>query len=273
MQWKKKTWLATLILLFSVSALAAAQQFQPDGAEPVSPVATTNDSAPVLTAPVALPRMAPELALATYERRLKEQADTLAAYSDTTIIDAELPDTSQKGVYELKRRYLAPRTLEYTPVHFEGDGFVKSNVIVRLLQADVSHVSNQEGPQTAVDQRNYKFKLKGADELDGHPCWMYEVKPRQKRAGLFKGRIFIDVHTGALRRAEGSIPKSPSWWVRRVSFVQDYDEIGGYFLPVRLHTLSQARVIGWAIVNIEHRDYRPARADELTAYGGGDGKN
>src|SRR5213594_1751076 len=48
-------------------------------------------------APVELPRMAPELALETYQRRSAEQAAALAEYSSTTLIRAELPETSQRG--------------------------------------------------------------------------------------------------------------------------------------------------------------------------------
>jgi hypothetical protein len=84
--------------------------------------------------------------------------------------------------------------------------------------------------------------------------------------------VYIDMNTGALRRAEGSIVKSPSWWIKKVEFVQDYDEIGGFFLPVRLQSMAKARVIGRAVVTILHRDYEPAAARVTTAFGGGDGK-
>src|SRR5947209_8751369 len=59
---------------------------------------------PVIDAP-ALPRMAPELALNTFQQRGKTQSAGLAWYTDDTEVDAELPDTSQKGSYELVREY------------------------------------------------------------------------------------------------------------------------------------------------------------------------
>src|SRR5205823_10348156 len=56
-------------------------------------------------APVELPLMAPELALETYQRSSAQQAAALAEYSSTTLIRAELPSTSQRGEYELRRHY------------------------------------------------------------------------------------------------------------------------------------------------------------------------
>jgi len=88
----------------------------------------------------ALPRMAPELALETYFQRLQRQNVQLGAYTAKTVIEADLPSTAQHGEFELTRSYSEPNTLQFKPVRFEGDGFVKSNVIVRLLQSEASRV-------------------------------------------------------------------------------------------------------------------------------------
>lgn len=154
-----------------------------------------------------LPRMAPELALATFEQRLERQPLALAGYSATQVIDADLPDTRQKGEWELLRRFVAPRTLEFKPLKFVGDGFVKTNVIARLLKSEADHVENDDPASTALTARNYKFKYKGVDELDGRPAHVFEVKPRKKRPGLIKGRIYLDVHSGALLRVAGEMAK------------------------------------------------------------------
>lgn len=223
--------------------------------------AASREDAPLPRVPImplvpVLPRMSAELALDTYERRASNQPSTLAAYSDTTIIHADLPDSRQRGEYELKRSYSAPNVLRFTPVRFLGDGFVKTNVIVRVLQSEVTHVSKQRGAETALNDQNYKISYKGMEQIDGRPLYAFNVKPRKKRPGLFKGRIFIDPFTGSLRRAEGTMVKSPSWFVKKVEFVQDYEDVGGFILPVRMHSVAKARIIGRTIVDVEHRDYQ-----------------
>jgi len=105
----------------------------------------------------SLSRMAPELTLARYELRAHEQLTQMASYSAVTRISAELSDLNQRAEFELERRYSAPRSLQFIPLHFSGDDFVKHNVINRLLQQEVEHVEKDEGIKMAVIGENYKF--------------------------------------------------------------------------------------------------------------------
>jgi hypothetical protein len=207
------------------------------------------------------PRLSPDRALSTYERDLKAQSAELVGYTATTVIDAELPGSSQKAEFELKRHYAAPSVLEFTPVRSSGDKFVKSNVIVRLLQSEVDHVHRREQSETAITSANYKFNYKGLSQIDGIVVHMYEVKPRQKRVGLFKGRVFVDAASGRLLRAQGTIVKSPSFFIKKIDFVQDYATIDGFTFPTHIHSESDTRLVGKAVVDITHRDYQPEFAD------------
>lgn len=201
--------------------------------------------------------LSPELALATYERGLRVQSSELAGYTATTVIDAELPESAQRAEFELRRHYAAPSVLEFTALRSTGDKFVKSNIIVRLLQSEVDHVHKQEQSQTAIDSNNYKFSYKGMSELDGVPVHIYDVKPRQNRVGLFKGRIYIEDVTGHLLRAQGAIAKSPSFFIKKVRFTQDYATVEGFTLPAHIHSEAETRLVGKAVVDIIHRDYQP----------------
>src|ERR1700758_2703715 len=82
---------------------------------------------PGIVPKVQLPLMAPELAFSTYQQRVAQQTKDVAGYSAVTVVRAELPETSQQGEYELQRKFEAPHSLQFMPVHFSGDGFVKSN--------------------------------------------------------------------------------------------------------------------------------------------------
>jgi hypothetical protein len=209
----------------------------------------------VLPAP-PLPRMAPELALQVYEQHSAEQTQKLAEFTDQTLVQAELPDTRQKGEYELVRNFSAqPRQLSYQSVKFTGDTFVKTNVITRILQSEVDHVEKGDPAASAINDKNYKFSYKGTEDLNGRQMHVFQLKPRRKDPSLFKGRIFVDAYTGTLRRAEGTVSKSPSFFIRKIEFVQDFDEISGFTLPVSMRSTAKARIIGKAIVNVFHRGY------------------
>lgn len=220
-----------------------------------------------LDIPASRPRMAPELALQTYMQAAQRQLTDLGTYSDVTVIEADLPDTAQHGRYELRRNFAAPRSLVYAAIHFAGDGFIKTNVIARLLQSEVDHVQKGEGARTAITPNNYKFSFKGTESVDDHLVYVYQLKPRQKRPGLFKGRILLDVLTGRLRRAEGVLVKSPSFFVKRVEFVQDYADFGSFSLPVRVHSVAKTRLFGRAVVDISHNGYEAHSLNEMQADG------
>jgi len=91
----------------------------PDGqaAVPLAIPAADHISVP-LVATAVLPRMAPDLALQVCRGRSVVQAEQLASYSATTLIRAQLPDTSQSGEYEVQQHYLAPRTLAFKALRF-----------------------------------------------------------------------------------------------------------------------------------------------------------
>src|SRR5579863_6033317 len=234
-------------------------------AVPVSAAIAPADTATVsLAVPAVLPRMAPELALQVCRGRSVIQTEQLASYSATTLIRAQLPDTAQSGEYEVQRHYLAPRTLEFKAVRFTGDTFVKTNVITRLLQSEVDHAQKDDPALNAISPANYKFSYKGTNELQGRTVHVYQLKPREKRAGLFKGRIYVDAYTGSLVRAEGRPVKSPSMFVKKIEFVQDYADIGPFTLPVHIHSEATARIVGRAIVDVYQRDYQPVANSSTT---------
>ena len=213
-------------------------------------------SIPDLVPAVARPQMSADLALETFQKRSTHQAQALAGYSAATIIRAELPRSSQHAELELERHYSVPRTLTFKALHFVGDGFVKTNVIARLLQSEVDHVQKDDPAGTAIRPENYKFSHKGTTQIADRMVHVYQVKPRKKRPGLFKGHIYLDVSTGSLVRAEGRV-KSPSIFVNKIEFVQDYTEVNGFTLPAHIHTEAKAALVGRTVVDIVNSDCRP----------------
>ena len=245
-----------LALLLTAAAPLLAQSFLPVSAN-IPDLEMSRSSAGFSLSPVrATPRMSPELALDAYQRRAAQQAEMLGEYTASTRIEAALPDSAQHGEMVVKRHYVAPKSLSFQAVSFQGDKFVKSNVIGRMLQSEVDHVEKQETAQTAITSSNYKFSYAGTENVDGRPTHIYNVKPRQKRAGLFRGKIYVDAVTGSLRRAQGTV-KSPSFFVKKIEFFQDYADVGEFTLPVHMHSEANARIIGRAVIDIVTQDYTP----------------
>ena len=248
-------------LLLCGSAWAQQQQL-PNACDTAADVEDTPRAKPppaIPTVPVQ-ERMSAELALRTYQSRATEQVSSLGAYSDTTIVEAVLPNSNQRGQFELRQTYVEPQTMSFTPICFVGDNFVKVNVIIRVLKSEADHARKQQGSETALNNQNYAFTFKGSEDIAGRATYVFQVKPRHKRPGQFKGRVLIDPYTGALVRAEGKLVKSPSWFIRSIEFVQEYTQIGTFALPLHLHAVSNVRIIGPVVVDVFHRDYEVQEA-------------
>ena len=220
-------------------------------------VDATHSSLPDLVPPLRFPRMPPEMALSTYEQRVARQSAELLSYSATTVVRAELPDSSQHGEFELERHYAAPRSLEFKALQFTGDHFIKGNVIARLLQSEVDHVQKDDPALTALTRANYKFSYKATLMIQGRMMHVFQVKPRKKRVGLFKGRIYLDAYSGSLLYSVGTPVKSPSIFIKKVEFVQQNADFGPFTFPVHIHIEASTRLVGRAIVDFDHRDYHP----------------
>lgn len=226
---------------------------------PGSPPVQIEDRTPaVLIAPAPLPQMSSDLTLETYRTRVSQQSARLSSYSANSLILAQLPETQQFGECDLQRFYLAPHTLEFKSVRFVGDGFVKSNVIIRLLQSEVDHVQKDDPAATALSEDNYKFSYKGTTQLQNRLVHVFQLKPRKNHLGLFKGKIYLDAHTGSMVRAEGRVAKTPSLFIKKIEFVQDYRDVGGFTFPVHIHSEARARLVGRVVVDIYHYDYQAA---------------
>lgn len=199
--------------------------------------------------------MAPEGALQVFERGSERQAIELRGYTATTLINVELTDMSRRGEFELRRVYVAPKTLEFTPLRFTGDSFVKTNVIARLLQSEVTRLQNSQQFATVINGTNYRISYRGATQIDGRLVHAYQLKPRKRRVGLFEGRMFLDAFNGSLVRSEGRLVKPPSFVLKRVEFVQDYMDIGGFTFLKHIHSAVSTRIIGRMVVDIYDYNY------------------
>ena len=253
--------LVLMVFALSVAMLAADS----DGSVPAGFAAEPGVR---LNIPAARPFMSPELALQQYSYRLSEQNLELGESDDTTTITADLPDAAKHGQYRLKRVYSAPKTVAFRAIDFVGDGFVKSNVIYRLLQSEADHVQKDRPGDTAITVANYKFSYKGIQLVNGRITHVFAVKPREKRQGLFAGKVYIDPYSGAMVRAEGRIVKTPSFFIKRIDFVQDYAQVGDFNLITHIHSVAQTRLVGRAVVDIRHDDYQVRSEQELQAAAG-----
>lgn len=249
------------IVLFALTGVGIGQLPLPSECQLECPGAvwrTPSNIAPetLFAEPVSPFPVAPGTALQVFEDGNERQAIELRGYTATTLVTVELPDISQRGEFELQRVYVAPKTLEFKPLRFTGDNFVKTNVIARLLQSEIDHLRNPQQVATAINRTNYKIIYTGTTQIDGRLVHAFQLKPRKRRVGLFEGRMFLDAFNGNLVRKEGRLVRTPSFVLKRVEFTQDYMDIGHFTFLRHAHSVASTRLIGRTTVDISNSNYR-----------------
>jgi len=156
-------------------------------------------------------------------------------------IDASLPALKKHGSMTGFKRIVHPGHVVYRDVRFTGDDLVKTHVITRFLSRDTSTPNSRE---IGVTRLNYVFEFEKASDYNGLGAYVFLLKPRRKRAGLFGGELWLNAETAAPLRLWGDLVKSPSIFVRSFRFVQDYQTAGPCTEPLRLLLTLRTRIAG-----------------------------
>jgi hypothetical protein len=190
----------------------------------------------------------------------QHQERALEGSSMEVDIQASLPKLKKRGRLQGLRRISRLGRITYEALRFEGDNSVKNHVIARYLSAEVE--ARAEGsPSLAITPANYKFKFKGSLQPNGEAVEVFQITPRHKVVGLFKGEIWIDTTTFLCVRESGRFVKNPSIFLKKIEFVREYDIRDGISVPRQIHSVVDTRLVGPAELTI---DFRNVLLDQVT---------
>lgn len=197
-----------------------------------------------------VPTVPPETIVENYWVASRNQDQALKAASMDVEIDASLPKLQKHGKLHALRRISSLGRITYEALRFEGDGTVKNQVIARYLDAE-AEAQKQQSPAMAVSPDNYKFKYKGLTRLDGREVHLFQVTPKHKRQGLFKGEVWIDAATYLRVQESGYLVKNPSIFLKKVAFVRKYEIRDGISLPLKVESVVDTWLVGKAELTID----------------------
>jgi hypothetical protein len=209
----------------------------------------------IVAEPAAEP---PETIVENYCAASRGQEQAFQGASMDVEIQASLPKLKKQGRLHALRRISALGRITYEMLRFEGDGTVKNQVIARYLTAEAeaqAEAQKDQTPSLAVTPVNYKFKYKSRDRLEGRDVYIFQVTPRQKRQGLFKGDLWIDAVTYLRVQESGYLVKSPSIFLKKVAFVRKYEIRGGISVPLQVQSVVDTRLAGKAELTIDFSNF------------------
>ena len=211
----------------------------------------------------------PEAIVENYCAAARGQEQSFQGASMDVEIQASLPKLKKQGRLHALRHISALGRITYEMLRFEGDGTVKNQVIARYLTAEAEAQKNQS-PSLAVTPANYKFKYKSRDRLEGRDVYIFQVTPRQKRQGLFKGDLWIDAGTYLRVQESGYLVKNPSVFLKKVAFVRKYEIRDGISVPLQVQSVVDTRLAGKAELTIDFSNFS---ADSAKSAAFGDAGN
>jgi hypothetical protein len=166
------------------------------------------------------------------------------------VIDAAIPNMDKRGTMKLVRSESEQGKISFDAVSYEGDNTIKIQVIARYLSFE------EQAPPVGLAADNYKFKFKRMDEINGYEAAVFELQPKRKQLGLFKGELWLQESTGLPLRISGRFVKNPSVIFKTMDFTRDYEVRDGKAFISRLQSESQTRVVGKVLMNMVYSNHR-----------------
>jgi hypothetical protein len=198
------------------------------------------------------PALAPEVIVQNYCAARLQSPPRKTATMEMDI-QASLPRQKKQGRFHALRKINPFGRVSYSKQSFEGDTSVRNEVVKRFLEAEAD-AQQDEPSSVAVTPENYKFQFKGSKDADGRSVYVFQLSPRHKRKGLFKGEIWIDAASYLPVRESGSLIKSPSIFVRKVAFVRTFDIRDGVAVPLQVQSTVNT-VFGSAELKVDYTNF------------------
>jgi hypothetical protein len=197
-----------------------------------------------------------------YLQATQNQEDSLRGASMEVDINADVPKLKEHGRLRALRKISKVGQVTYRVVFFQGDNTVKNQVIARYLQAEQQGQGDQS---LAITPANYKFKYKGQKALEnGQQAHVFQLSPRAKKVGLFKGEMWLDTNTCLPVLEKGRLVKNPSIFFKKVEFERAFAIQNGVPIPQTLTSTIDVRLIGKVELNINYSHFAPNADSEAT---------
>jgi len=149
--------------------------------------------------------------------------------------------------------YEPPAKKEYEIRETIGSGRGEK-VVRRVLDHEVDNKSDWHS--TAITADNYQFQMLGREQSKDCNCYVLGITPRREAKDLIKGKVFVDPVSFQIRRIEGELVKSPSWWVKRVNLTLNFSDVHGMWLQTAGYADADVRIVGRHVLETHDIGYR-----------------
>ena len=151
-------------------------------------------------------------------------------------------DRSPASDVKAEINVIPPSDREFRIIDSRGSD--RGEKVVRKILEHEAQAEKLDPSPTGITRDNYDFSLAGRQFFEGVNCYILNLKPKRQEPSLIDGQAWIDPDTYALRKIEGKMAKSPSWWVKDVNLVVNFGDIAGIWMQTASQAIADVRVIG-----------------------------
>ena len=137
------------------------------------------------------------------------------------------------------------------------------HVFQRLMESEKERLRANKDPDSLITPQNYSFEIVGTENIGTSHCSVVHAFPKYKRTDLFEGKIWIDDKDFAIVKIAGHLAKSPSFWIKQVDFLRNYQKVNGFWLVSREEAVSAIRIFGKETLTIDYQNYTVNGAEAL----------
>jgi hypothetical protein len=174
--------------------------------------------------------------------------------------------------YRLRNKHLHPDaqmdvTVSYTrgePKQFHITSLKASGVARRSLEDLLKNERETDGidnKKSAIAPQNYYLTMFGTESCGGLECYKLGLRPRKKSKYLVEGTAWVSKEASMFVRIEGTMSKSPSFWLSRPQIEQEFSNIDGFWLPTSNRSTTKVLFLGKAELSIGYSSYSVAACE------------
>lgn len=143
------------------------------------------------------PQAPPEsVAFARYVASLEQPDPFTEGWPVAVLIESSLPHLYKDAELLAIRNTGENERSEYVILGILGDGAAVGEVTARYFALQ-EEIENLPLSSIQISPKNYTFRFLGEVKTGIDSAYVYDITPRKRRPGLFKGQIWIQAGTGA----------------------------------------------------------------------------
>jgi hypothetical protein len=163
------------------------------------------------------------------------------AYRAFRRLEGGLVNSHKQGWLEVWTEYRPGRGLTFEIVRSGGYGYVRDKVLPDMLKSEQELLLEGKPLRAPIVARNYTLEDGG---LTDSGLTKLLLHPARKSHGVVQGAALIEPESGTIKRIEGRLVKSPSFWIRDVDVTWRFTRVGEAILPVELSSSARVRFYG-----------------------------